>query len=115
MRRRLLHLNEWCNGGRLQYVRGAIVVRTVAMGMNLRQQLAATQNFGVELINVVSACIPVSIVDACVAYQFGPVEKGIDGHSFWCYSAFWILLGLCYFEVKKLLQSSTRFISGHPV
>ena len=83
MQRRLLHLNEWCNGGRLRYVRGAIVGRTAAMGMDLHQQLVAAQHFGIELINVVSACIPVSIIDAIVTNQFGPVEESIDGNSFW--------------------------------
>ena len=52
------------------------------MYMYLRQQLIATQNFGLELINMISACIPVSIVDACIANQFGSVEKDINGYSF---------------------------------
>ena len=96
-------------------MRGAIIIRIAAMCMYLRQQFVATQQFGVELINVVSACIPVSIVDACVTNQFGPVEESIDGNSFWRCWAPWILLCLYHFEIKKLLQSSTSFISGHPM
>ena len=87
-------------------MRGAVIIRIAAMCMYLRQQLVATQQFGVELINVVSACIPVSIIDAWVTDQFGPVEKSINGNSFWRCGAPWMLLCLSYFEVKELLQSS---------
>ena len=96
-------------------MRDAIIIRTATMCMYLHKQLIATQHFGVELINVVSACIPVSIVDACITNQFGPVEESIDCNSFWCCRAPWILLCLCHFKVEKLLKISTNFISGHPM
>ena len=67
---------------------------------------------GIELINVVSASIPVSVVDACIADQFRPVEESIDGNSFWCCGALRIIFCLSYFEVEELFQSSASLISG---